>query len=169
VLEPNEGYCPAIHPEKGLQCEWDVGKRHEQHLAYEGRDEVRWPNEGFIAPVEDGAHEMVQVANQIPRSIPVEPPDPTTLARREDPWSSHLAAERIAPSVNTRMEEVLTRLLAAEGEWVDAPELAHEGCGGSEGLRRVRQLRADLHWPVERRPHPERRTAWQYRIRPESL
>lgn len=64
----------------------------------------------------------------------------------------------------TRKEEVVNRLITANGAWVDGTELATFFCGGSEGLRRVREARADG-WPIEERRHPNKlRMTRQYRI-----
>lgn len=54
--------------------------------------------------------------------------------------------------------------------WVDGWVLCHPGIGGSEGLRRVRELRAQGQ-PIEMRPHPiHGRTTRQYRVnRPATL
>lgn len=54
--------------------------------------------------------------------------------------------------------------------WVDGWALCHPAIGGSEGLRRVRELRALGH-EIEMRPHPVHgRTTRQYRLtRPETL
>jgi hypothetical protein len=66
----------------------------------------------------------------------------------------------------TRAQQVLDYLTAAHGEWVNGTELANEVVGGSEGLKRLRELRADGH-EIEERRHPDpTRTVWQYRIVP---
>ena len=63
-----------------------------------------------------------------------------------------------------RREQVLRALTEAHGAWVDGTELANERVGGSEGLKRLRELRAEGH-PIEERRHPDsRRTIWQYRL-----
>ncbi len=63
----------------------------------------------------------------------------------------------------TSKERVLERLQAA-GDWVNGPELANEVVGGSEGLRRLRELRA-AGYQIEERRHPDpRRSVWQYRL-----
>jgi hypothetical protein len=50
--------------------------------------------------------------------------------------------------------------------WVDGHVLCHPQIGGSEGLRRLRELRADGH-RIERRHHPDKdRTDNQYRLVP---
>lgn len=62
----------------------------------------------------------------------------------------------------TRQQEVLERLEA--GGWIDGPDLANAEVGGSEGLKRLRELRAEGR-PIERRRHPDpRRDIWQYRL-----
>lgn len=66
-----------------------------------------------------------------------------------------------------RKEQVLNRLVSAEpGEWIDGTDLATEVVGGSEGLKRLRELRAQG-IPIEERPHPSpNRSIWQYRLKP---
>lgn len=55
--------------------------------------------------------------------------------------------------------------LTADG-WVEGYALCHPAIGGSEGLRRLRELR-ELGWSIERRLHPVKgRTAQQYRLDP---
>jgi hypothetical protein len=64
----------------------------------------------------------------------------------------------------TKKAQVLNRLREAAGEWVDGTELANEEVGGSEGLKRLRELRLEG-WPIEERPRPSpRRAIWQYRL-----
>lgn len=64
----------------------------------------------------------------------------------------------------TRAHQVLTRLRAAQGAWVEGTELANERVGGSEGLKRLRELRA-AGYQIEERHHPEPdRTVWLYRL-----
>jgi len=67
----------------------------------------------------------------------------------------------------TRAGQVLRRLREAGGGWVDGSELATAEVGGSEGLKRLRELRAEG-WPIEERRHPDpRRAVWQYRLPPQ--
>lgn len=69
-------------------------------------------------------------------------------------------------SSQTRQEQILQALTHAEGRWIDGSELATETVGGSEGLRRLRELVADG-VAIEKRRHPDpRRDVWQYRINP---
>ena len=53
-------------------------------------------------------------------------------------------------TVNGRKREVLLRLVEADESWVGGPELATVRCGGSEGLRRLRELRMDYGCEIER-------------------
>lgn len=71
-------------------------------------------------------------------------------------------------SEQTRKEQVLARLRVADGLWVDGPEIANEAVGGSEGLRRLREL-ADEGHDIRKRKHPDpTRDIWQYRLVPRS-
>jgi hypothetical protein len=64
----------------------------------------------------------------------------------------------------TRAEQVLQRLRKANGSWVDGPDLANEEVGGSEGLKRLRELR-DAGHDIRKRKHPDpTRDIWQYRL-----
>lgn len=64
----------------------------------------------------------------------------------------------------TRKEQVLTYLEARKGTWVDGPEIATEEVGGSEGLKRLRELRAEGH-VIFNRKHPDPgRDVWQYML-----
>lgn len=48
--------------------------------------------------------------------------------------------------------------------WIDGYALCHPGIGGSEGLRRLRELR-EKGWKIDRRKHPiYGRTTQQYRL-----
>jgi hypothetical protein len=68
----------------------------------------------------------------------------------------------------TRRDQVLIRLREAEGAWVDGTELANEVVGGSEGLKRLRELRKPEHgnWNITMRQKPGS-DQFQYRIDPE--
>jgi len=50
-----------------------------------------------------------------------------------------------------RKGEVLRALRHANGEWVGGPALANAAVGGSEGLRRVRALRYDHGYNIEKK------------------
>jgi hypothetical protein len=68
-----------------------------------------------------------------------------------------------------RKEQVYLHLLLRKGQWVDGPELANEKVGGSEGLKRLRELRQEgedgAGFRVEARKHPDTdRDIWQYRL-----
>lgn len=69
----------------------------------------------------------------------------------------------------TRKEQVFGYLKVRINAWVDGPELANESVGGSEGLKRLRELRQDLRaegrYDIEMRGHPDpRRDIFQYRL-----
>jgi hypothetical protein len=65
----------------------------------------------------------------------------------------------------TRRQEVLSVLMASMGEWIDGTMLATAQVGGSEGLRRLRELAFDMGCEIDRRPHPDpARDCWQYRL-----
>jgi hypothetical protein len=64
----------------------------------------------------------------------------------------------------TRKEQVLAKLRENINQWVDGPDLANEAVGGSEGLRRLRDLKAEGYL-IQERAHPERsRAIHQYRL-----
>lgn len=70
----------------------------------------------------------------------------------------------------TRKEQVFAILLEHLGLWVDGTMLANEQVGGSEGLKRLRELRADLAreaspYRIQQRKHPDPgRSIYQYRL-----
>lgn len=67
-------------------------------------------------------------------------------------------------SSRTRKQQVLDHLRAHLDQWVDGPSIANESVGGSEGHRRVRELREDG-YVIETRKHPDpSRDIWQYRL-----
>jgi hypothetical protein len=66
----------------------------------------------------------------------------------------------------TRKDEVLAYLTDHIGQWVDGSDLANEKVGGSEGLRRLRELQEEGH-RVSTRKHPDQsRDVWQYMLGP---
>jgi hypothetical protein len=70
------------------------------------------------------------------------------VVRNSDPASSHLGARVIEPKRGSRRRQVLDRLRESNGGWVPGYEMSTAECGGSEGTRRFRELRA-AGWPVE--------------------
>lgn len=65
----------------------------------------------------------------------------------------------------TRKEQVLAYLEEHRNQWVDGPDLATEVVGGSEGLRRLRELRLSGDYDIRERRHPDpQRDIWQYRL-----
>jgi hypothetical protein len=72
-----------------------------------------------------------------------------------------LTALRVAHFGRVTVDEAT--FLTVDG-WVDGYALCHPSLGGSEGLRRLRELRALGH-RIDRRQHPVRgRTSQQYRL-----
>lgn len=68
----------------------------------------------------------------------------------------------------TRKELVLRLLRENEGQWVDGPRIASAEVGGSEGLKRLRELRQDG-YDIRMRKHPDpRRDIFQYKLMPSS-
>lgn len=64
----------------------------------------------------------------------------------------------------TRKDQILRYLTENSDEWVDGTELSNEKVGGSEGLRRLRDLRSEGHI-IQQRKHPNPdRDVWQYRL-----
>ena len=66
----------------------------------------------------------------------------------------------------TQQEKVLDRLSGSG--WVDGYDLCHPSIGGTEGLRRLRELR-EIGYPIEKRLKPNRprgSRVYQYRLTP---
>lgn len=64
----------------------------------------------------------------------------------------------------TREEQVLYVLKTNAGRWVDGTLLANEKVGGSEGLKRLRELKQHGHL-IQKRKHPDpHRSIYQYRL-----
>jgi len=64
----------------------------------------------------------------------------------------------------TRKAQVLEHLRLNLNQWVDGTEMATESVGGSEGLRRLREL-VDAGYPIQRRKHPDpTREIHQYKL-----
>lgn len=82
--------------------------------------------------------------------IPVPKRPVYALVRITDPATSRLGAVLIAPKRGTRMGEVWQALRTANGAWVPGHDLCTQRCGGSSGLRRLRELR-ETGWPIEAR------------------
>lgn len=93
-------------------------------------------------------------------------PPARALARRDGPATSKLAAQMVAPKVGTRKSNVLAELRRASPEFISGDRLSTPHIGGAQGLKRLRELRADG-WPVETRPPPDGDGTWLYRLRPE--
>lgn len=66
---------------------------------------------------------------------------------------------RIINDVRARKRIVVLTILS-DGEWHSGVELSQESTGGTEGLRRLREL-SEMGYDIERRPTTE--SAWDYR------
>ena len=68
----------------------------------------------------------------------------------------------------TRKDKVLNLLRENLNVWIEGPRIASPEVGGSEGLKRLRELREDGH-KIETKPHPnKKRDVWVYRLVGES-
>ena len=66
-------------------------------------------------------------------------------------------------TVTGRKAEVLRALQHAKGDWVGGPALANVACGGSEGLRRLRELR-ELGYVIEKKKVDPKHNYYSYRL-----
>ena len=66
-------------------------------------------------------------------------------------------------TVTGRKAEVLRALQHAKGDWVGGPALANVACGGSEGLRRLRELR-ELGYVIEKKKTHPSHNYYSYRL-----
>jgi hypothetical protein len=62
-----------------------------------------------------------------------------------------------------RLIKVAEFLTEREGQWIPGYEIASKEVGGSEGLKRVRELRYEYKWPIEKRKM-KGSTAYEYRL-----
>jgi hypothetical protein len=81
--------------------------------------------------------------------------------RSNDPWSSHLASELSRSGWGQTRQAVARLMLDRLGRWTTMAQI--RAAGGSSGDRRLRELRFDYGWPIERQPNPEG-GAWLYRL-----
>ena len=65
--------------------------------------------------------------------------------------------------VTGRKAEVLRALQDARGFWGGGPALANVACGGSEGLRRLRELR-ELGYLIEKKKAHPSHNYYSYRL-----
>jgi len=64
----------------------------------------------------------------------------------------------------SRKEAVLKLLTENLNAWIEGPEIASPEIGGSEGLKRLRELRDEGH-NIEAKRHPDKnRDIWLYRL-----
>lgn len=95
---------------------------------------------------------------------PADTTDSPPIVGSNDPLTSQVAAQRIEPVVGTRRAAVLDLLrrnAASDWPWCNAAAILL--VGGTEGLRRLRELR-QMGWNIATRPDPDSDTGWQYRL-----
>jgi hypothetical protein len=69
----------------------------------------------------------------------------------------------MSKSRETRLIEVAEYLADRVGQWVPGTEFANENVGGSEGRKRMRELRLEHEWDIEKR-RMTGRTQYEYRF-----
>lgn len=84
-------------------------------------------------------------------------PDPAPRNR------SRAALDLAAPTLKTRRARVLDCLERGKDQWIPGEVLRSPAVGGSEALRRVRELTAAGH-PIARKPTGGKRTSWLYKL-----
>ena len=67
-------------------------------------------------------------------------------------------------SDSTRKEQVLGVLKSRAGQWIDGVDLANEEIGGSEGLKRLRELKAEGWLIQKRKSQTQGSDQYQYRL-----
>jgi hypothetical protein len=139
-------------------CEFRGTGLHPRHIYGDGSNIL---NEAYVVP--EDRHESKSKLKDMAQRVREHSAPTRTIVRESDPPTAHLAAERIQPKRGTRKALVLACLTGAGGDWVDGVIIATPEIGGSEGIRRLRELRDDG-WNIETRPHPQSETAWQYRL-----
>lgn len=87
----------------------------------------------------------------------------STIVGNDDPQGSHDGAAAIAATRMTKKVRVLTYLRENSHRWVKGHELTAVDVGGTEGLRRLRELRADGYEIAQTRAHEDGST-FVYRI-----
>jgi len=65
--------------------------------------------------------------------------------------------------VKGRKKEVYQALVNAKGDYVGGPALSNVACGGSEGLRRLRQLRSEG-YIIEKKKVDPKHNYYSYRL-----
>jgi hypothetical protein len=94
---------------------------------------------------------------------PPEPPPPTPTPPPPARPPAYVP-EGDAKAADNHRRRVAQYLVDRLGEWVEGPELLQSSVGGSEGLRRMRELRNDLGWHIEGPRRIPGRTARVYRL-----
>lgn len=136
--------------------------QHALHLVVryvDGRsDALTWRNEEFRSQAErtqqaDRAKEIVKghaatVRQELHRASVQKP---LTEKDRE-------------PGTKTKRGLVAKLLVTNVGRWIDGNRLSEGELHGSDGWKRLRELRGDYGWSIEERPNPEGYGRFQYRL-----
>ena len=141
-----------------------------RYVDYAHPDLIIDPTDAEVAGAEGWGEVKVEEtkAPSVPRSIldlPPEAPeaDPIPLPLPDPSSRSRKALARVAPTLKTRRERVLDCLQRGKDQWIPGEVLRSPAVGGSEALRRVRELTA-AGWPIARQPAEGKRTTWVYKL-----
>ena len=153
----NSTLCGALHPDNPtLACQEPLEPPHEWHRVF-GLDCKEWRNEEYSLPpmAPRGAQRQTELMVDIARRA--------TPVRHAPHPNSLRGYERIEPKRGTKAASVLSVLRQARGGWVPGHVLCTPEVGGSEGLRRLRELR-DQGWPIDSREPPSGEGTDEYRL-----
>jgi hypothetical protein len=103
----------------------------------------------------------------LPTAPPRLPPPPMHRPPPAPPWPAPRTTmhDRDLEAEDSARGRVATLLRKQAGQWVRGSLLASAGVGGSEGLRRLRELRNRFGWRIEQRRVPGS-TEREYRFVP---
>jgi hypothetical protein len=155
--------CATKHPDRPeLSCILPRTERgHREHLAMvyvPGRsqpDSVTWPDLDYRSP--EFYRQQGQEAAQRIQSGAVLVREQIRLNTPQRPLGRAAGQRK-----KTRLGQVANLLVNNVGVWIDGHRLATVEIGGSEGLKRLRELRDDYGWHIENRPVPN--STDQYRL-----
>lgn len=151
MTEVNKSVCGSPHPERDLACR-EVGL-HLEHSAKTMVDgkyrRIFWSRLDLVRPNAKSTGEIIEVIDGI------QPNETTTSVQDE-------IDKRTEPDHNSRRGQVLVYLRDRAPGWIPGFEIATQEVGGSEGLRRLRELRQEG-WLIEERPMVNS-NVWEYRL-----
>lgn len=165
--------CGDVHP-SGVQCDRDANEPdHAFHQHGEGAFAVHWRNLSElpsvdppqVPPTSQGKNSWMNgAAGRAKGADRAVDPVPPHSAHR----NSSIAWEDYQSRLSRRKREVYTTLLRMKGIWINGIHLHTSGVGGSQGLKRLRELRADFDenprfgLKIEERPVED--SDWDYRL-----